>query len=390
MSTDQRTVACVLTPPGRGAVAVVGVDGPQAAEHVSRFFQPIGKRELAQQPINRIVYGHWIGSEVDAHAQAEDLVVCRRSDTRVEVHCHGGKQSSAQIVSDLMSVGCKEIDQHMWLQLEHGCPIRAAASEALAQATTARTAEVLLDQFHGALRQELEGILADLDDEKTEIAQQRIARLLEFAEFGLHLTKPWQVVIAGRPNVGKSSLINALVGFERAIVYDQPGTTRDVVTATTAVDGWPIQLSDTAGLHTTDDAIESAGIELARTRLLSADLIVWVLDATEVALIDEPKLLVQQQAEKVAVNLADDQIVIVLNKADLAGCNDHEDQSVTVTSAISRTGIDRLLNQLSTRLVPNPPPREQAVPFAQNQIESLRQAHQAAEKREVIRQLLGW
>ena len=82
-----------------------------------------------------------------------------------------------------------------------------------------------------------------------QAAAARIREWLAWEDFGLHLTRPWNVVLAGRPNVGKSSLINALLGYTRSIVFDQPGTTRDVVTAATAIDGWPIELSDTAGLR---------------------------------------------------------------------------------------------------------------------------------------------
>ena len=90
----------------------------------------------------------------------------------------------------------------------------------------------------------------------------------------------WRVVIAGPPNVGKSSLINAMAGYERAIVSPLPGTTRDVVTLTTAIDGWPVQLADTAGLRASDDELESAGVKLAGAALAAADLVILVCDAT--------------------------------------------------------------------------------------------------------------
>jgi tRNA modification GTPase len=96
--------------------------------------------------------------------------------------------------------------------------------------------------------------------------------LLRWSEFGRHLTQPWQVVLTGVPNVGKSSLINRLLGYSRSIVYAEPGTTRDVVTAATAFDGWPVELSDTAGLRDAAGEIEAAGVERARRHLATADL----------------------------------------------------------------------------------------------------------------------
>ena len=91
------------------------------------------------------------------------------------------------------------------------------------------------------------------------------------APLGLHLARPWQVVVAGPPNVGKSSLINALAGYPRAIVHWAPGTTRDAVTVETVLDGWPVELCDTAGLRTAGDAVERAGIELARRKMAQAE-----------------------------------------------------------------------------------------------------------------------
>src|SRR5690606_27241148 len=104
-------------------------------------------------------------------------------------------------------------------------------------------------------------------------ASAEIADLLQTGQTARHLLTPWQVVLCGRPNVGKSSLINALVGYERTVVFDQPGTTRDVVSVETAIHGWPVIFSDTAGLRETESELEAAGIARARARLKQADLI---------------------------------------------------------------------------------------------------------------------
>lgn len=365
------TRACVLTPRGRGAVAVVAVEGPDAVAAVDRCFRAANKKALVDQPIGRIVYGHWGGSD------GEDLVVCRCSEQSLEIHCHGGRQSSEQLVADLRDVGCELIESDDWLRRQYDCPLSAAAHVALTQATTSRAAAILLDQYHGALRQEIEAILAALADQDVQQAAARLAHLLQLAKFGQQLTEPWRVVIAGPPNVGKSSLINALVGYERAIVYDQPGTTRDVVSSTTAIRGWPVQLSDTAGIHDTSDPMETAGIALARERHRGSDLTIWVLDAVEV-----PRTggqiwpLARRQAEAVGISLDRDQTLIVINKIDLisypVACRESID-----TSTLTGAGIEQLLAEIASRLVPDVPPAGVAVPFAPDQVSALQQAREA-------------
>ena len=155
-----------------------------------------------------------------------------------------------------------------------------AAQIALADAVTARTAAILLDQLNGALAAACRAAIAAISASDWPRATELVGQLLDHRDLGLHLTTPWRVVLAGPPNVGKSSLINALAGYERAIVSPVPGTTRDVVTLTTAIDGWPVELADTAGLRATDDELESAGVRLAEAALASADLVIVVRDAT--------------------------------------------------------------------------------------------------------------
>jgi len=376
MNQFTATRVCLLTPSGRGAVAVVAVAGKQAAAAAGRYFRAANGGALAAQPLARIVYGHW------ASADGEDLVVCRKTDEQLEIHCHGGSQSSTQIVADLIAAGCELIQADQWLTDQHECQLTAAAHRALAQVTTFRTATILLNQYHGALRLELEGIETELVAGKTTEPQSRLEQLLRYASLGQHLTEPWRVVIAGQPNVGKSSLINALVGYERAIVFDQPGTTRDVVSAITAIEGWPVELSDTAGLRTMDagvGAVETAGITLARQRLAAADLVVWVLDAVVAAEADcKPWQLAQQQAQTVGVTLDCQLTLLVINKIDLVNLATAEALAQVGTCAVSGAGLQALLAAIAERLVPVVPPPQAAVPFAVEQVAALQAALDAA------------
>jgi tRNA modification GTPase len=181
------------------------------------------------------------------------------------------------------------------------------------------------------------------------------------AAVGLRLTEPYRVVLTGRPNVGKSSLINALVGYQRAVVFDEPGTTRDVVTAGAVFDGWPVELSDTAGIRTATDELESAGIAAARRRLAEADLVVAVFDLAEPWSDADYSLLSEHP-----------QAIIVHNKADLPTKNDARRPAGLHVSAVNGTGIDELIAMIVARLVPHPPAPGEAVPFTPWQVDELR------------------
>ncbi len=380
----------VLTAPGRSAIAVVTVAGPAAVELVDGHFQAANGWSLSEQPLARIVYGHW------DTAAGEDVVVCRRDTDEVEIHCHGGTQSVARIAAALTSAGGEQVDWRQWIAQRSACQLAAEAQVALATATTFRAAKILLDQYHGALRCELEAIRGLLGASELERAAERIEQLLNLADFGLHLTRPWRVAIVGRPNVGKSSLVNALAGYQRAIEFDQPGTTRDVVSATTALDGWPVELSDTAGQHATRDEVELAGIALAQNELRRADLTIWLLDAS--TLIGERaqsvEEIVARQAEDVAAPWNRLRTLIVVNKCDLAIPPTSLAGEFLAISATVGTGIPELIETLARRLVPRPPPPAAAIPFTLRQVDLLREtldhcrAERIAAAGDAIRRLL--
>jgi tRNA modification GTPase len=205
----------------------------------------------------------------------------------------------------------------------------------LTQAKTLRTAGILLDQMNGAFTREVSAIL---DDFKLD----RLQQLASYASLGTHLTSSWRIAIAGQPNVGKSSLINALLGFERAVVSPIAGTTRDVVASNAAFEGWPIELLDTAGLRDSTDELESLGIERARSVLQSVDLVIWVQDTTQPFRDSEwPNSL------------------LVANKCDLAPAP----PGMLAVSAKTGDGVATLINTIVRRLVPHDPPPGAAVPY---------------------------
>lgn len=395
------TQAVLLTPPGRGAVATVLVEGNQAVEIVGRLFRPASGRSLESCPAGRILFGEW------GHGQGEELVVCRRDDETVEVHCHGGRAAAAVLLDSLAQAGCPSVGWREWFRARASDPIQAQALEALARAPTLRTAAILLDQYQGALgsalaaiADELQGILStpraraswptsgqDVPGGQAYQATtpdaappgaacpsvvERIGMLLGRARAGVHLVEPFRVVLAGRPNAGKSSLINALVGYRRSIVYDEAGTTRDVVTARTALAGWPVELADTAGLGPSGDELEAAGVERAQERLAQADVRVLVFDASQ-----------EWSGADDAVLAAWPDALVVHNKSDLPPAAGRLRPAGLATSALRGTGIEEVVRELSERLVPDPPPPGAAVPFHPVHVAALELARAEVEQNEL-------
>lgn len=356
-STHAHCTAALLTPRGRGAVATIAVTGPGATAAVAKFFHSPSGRRLEAAPHRKVLFGRWTSSQ-------EELVVCRLAEERVEIHCHGGSAAAAAVMQSLASAGCTPIDWKQWTAEGEPDHLAAQALAALAEARTLRTAAILLDQYHGALRDELDPVLNDLAAAQNDSAMQRLQKLAQYGQIGKRLTTGWRVVLAGAPNVGKSSLINALVGYRRSIVVDRPGTTRDVVAVQTAIDGWPVELADTAGLRAAADEIEAAGVARARAATLQADVVVLVTEFGAAARESEflPPLADQQR------------ILRVVNKSDLAPPETASSLNGISTSALNGAGIDKLIAAISAAIVPAAPPPGAAVPFSQPQLSAISSA----------------
>lgn len=351
MPPDSSTPIVVrLTPPGRGAVVTLRVEGPRAVEIVQSLFRSRDGKPLADHPEDRLLVGRF---------KAEEVVV-RRTGDAVELHCHGGTAAVEMIEETLAEAGCRPTAWRDWANGRKDNPIKAAARTALADARTERTASILLDQFDGALERAIDEICRTLDSGDAASARRIADSLLARAELGMHLVRPWNVVLAGRSNVGKSSTINALAGYRRAIVHHSPGTTRDAVTLTTAIDGWPVELCDTAGLRRDAAPIEKVGIELAEKRLEQADLRILIFDLGS-PWSDEDQSLLERWPEALVVH----------NKCDLPSADGDRPAGLAI-SALTGVGIPALLDGISERLVPDPPPPGAAVPFTPEQVETVR------------------
>jgi tRNA modification GTPase len=333
-----------LTPPGAAAIGTLALRGPAAWTLVRQLAQ----RSLPPEP----EVGRFRLTRLGDAAQGavDDIVLTvKQSEPQLwlELHCHGGREVLTLLEDLLVSRGAEVCS---WQQLEQqaASPLQAAAQATLAAALTVRTAAIALDQVHGAFAHAMARILRHLGQGEAETADHLLAELDRWGALGRHLTSPWRVVLAGPVNVGKSSLANALAGYQRSLVAATPGTTRDVVTTLLAVDGWPIEIADTAGWRATDLTVEQEGMARAQQALAAADLGLWVLDASEAP-------------QWPAANLGP--VRFVVNKVDLPAPWPVEESDAVRVSAKTGTGIGDLCQQLAAWLVPDVPPPGAAVPF---------------------------
>ncbi len=364
----------VLTGEGPGAVAVVRLWGEGALAVADAAFRPHRGAGLAATPPGRPRLGR-VGSGVGDEVVA---ILLPGEPAEVEIQGHGGPAAIELVLDALVRAGAERSRASAWVRHSAGSSLRAEARLDLPHATTLRTAAHLLDQADGALDRELARIASEVDTDAAATLE-RLDALMARADVGVHLVRGWRVVLAGRPNVGKSRLLNALLGFQRAIVDPTPGTTRDVVSAGTAFDGWPVTLADTAGLRESDDPIEREGVARAREHQRSADLVVLVLDRSEPLAAEDHRLMADYP-----------EALIVANKADLPGVWDHDG---LVVSAERGDGIDRLSAEIGRRLVPDPPAGGAAMPFRprhRRQLDLIRQAIARGERSRASLSMSRW
>jgi tRNA modification GTPase len=306
--------------------------------------------------------GAGIGDEVVAAILATEIPA-------IELQCHGGPAAVSLVLRAIELAGARNCERSELAVLDYpsGDELCARALDDLSSAPTVRTAEILLEQAQGALSAAVVR-LAELAKTDRVAGLAALELLIARSSLGLRLLCGWKVVIAGRPNVGKSRLLNALCGFHRAIVDEVPGTTRDVVAFRTAIEGWPVELADTAGVRTTVDEIESLGVEKTRKELETADLVLLVLDRSE-----NLRPIDRQLIEEMP------RALVVANKSDLPAAWRFKDaqlvvEEVLTVSAQRGDGLVELTQAIMRRLVPNPPSPREAIPFRQHHVDVLQRA----------------
>ena len=311
MSIQTDTIAAVATPAGPGAIGILRLSGPRAADIAAAVFRPLGKKGLLERPVRTLVYGDLL----DREGQVIDRVLCTYSrgpesytgEDTAELHCHGSPMVLTLGLEALFAQGARQAGPGEFTQRAFlNGRLDLAQAEAVADLLDAQSREGArhaAGQLSGALSRrvgEIYSALVDLmahfhavldypDEDIDPFTQEQLSRdltrqegalerLLATYRRGRQLSRGVRCAIVGRPNAGKSSLLNALVGYERAIVTDIPGTTRDTVEESVLCGGVLLRLIDTAGIRATEDPVEQLGVERSRRAIASAELVLAVVD----------------------------------------------------------------------------------------------------------------
>lgn len=363
-----------LTGPGESAIAVYRFQGYEALALAATRLQLRGQASLLERSVGKVHYGFWTHGSDEGHV--EDVVMCRVAEQAIEVHFHGSLAVENSLRSwaeghelDWLETPLSERfadapdsgllpetddDPRAWSALNELAPIsvedagetqvqelsklrsfiRTQMAEALVKTVAPEPATVLMKQAAGQLENAIQAIGQQLNEPASALKQ--VQTLRKTWSFGRRFTVPTIVLLTGKPNVGKSSLINAMLGYSRSIVTEIAGTTRDLVTEETLIDGWPFRLVDSAGVRADGDELEMIGIGKVNEAKLKADIIVQVGDANDGDL--------EFESEGNAGS------IVVLNKCDLMNSKPlPQDDSHIHASAKTGQGVLELMKLISKK-----------------------------------------
>lgn len=381
------TISAVATAWGEGGIGIVRISGPEAKDVLERIFMPIKKNRKKGEGLLPDSVGETIGSPIENRRMTYGKIIDPKDGTVVdEVLAVYMKAPYTYTMEDVVEINCHgsivSLRKTLALTLEHGARIaepgeftkraflngridlsQAEAVIDLIRAKTDRGFDVAMDQMEGSLSREIKAIRAKLmdvlvnitvnldypDEDIEEITYDKldrdlrdidndIDRLLNTAKTGRLLREGLAVAIIGKPNVGKSSLMNRFLRESRAIVTDIPGTTRDVIEESMSLRGIPVKLIDTAGIRETDDIIEKIGIEKSMDAFNRADLVIFVLDGSRE---------LSEEDKEIAEHIEGKKTLVLVNKADLTQVVTEEeikalnpDSHVIFTSMENGEGLD--------------------------------------------------
>ena len=371
------TICAISTAIGEGGIAIIRVSGENSLSIVSRIFKPKNGKDIKDMKTYTMRYGHII--DIDTSELIDEVIISYMKGPRsftaediVEINCHGGVTSTNKVLETVIKAGARlaepgEFTKRAFLngridlsQAEAVMDLITAKTE-LAMKSALMQSNGLLSQKINKLNEYLLNVLAlieyavDFTEDEEEIdpsiprrvneslekAIEDINILLKSADEGKIIRDGLSLAIVGKPNVGKSSLLNVLLKEKRAIVTDIAGTTRDVIEEYINLDGIPVKIIDTAGIRETEDVVEKIGVEKSREKIAEADLVLLVLDTSR-EIDNEDKEIIEVVKNKKSI--------VILNKIDLANKLDDkilkDFESVIKISAKEDVGIDGLKNEI--------------------------------------------
>lgn len=354
------TICAIATPIGEGGIAIIRISGEKALEIADKIFAPKSKKDIKDMKTYTMRYGTIV--DLDTKDIIDDVILSYMKGPRsytgenvIEINCHGGVVATNRVLNQIVKAGARiaepgEFTKRAFLngridlsQAEATMDIIKAKTE-LSMKSAMMQSKGALSKEIGELRKYLLNVLAlieyavDFTEDDEDIVDDdliaqikdsitktitRINSLLKNADEGKIIRDGLNIVIVGKPNVGKSSLLNSLLREKRAIVTDIPGTTRDIIEEYINLDGIPIKITDTAGIRDTEDTVEKIGVERSKEKIEEADLVILMLDTSR-ALDDEDRVIID------AIN--DKKYIALLNKVDLE-CKLSED----VITSLNRT-----------------------------------------------------
>lgn len=337
------TICAIATAQGEGGIAIIRVSGNKALEIVSNIFKPKNKFDIKTMKTYTMKYGNIVDKNNDV---IDEVIISYMKGPRsftaedvVEINCHGGVVSTNRVLEEVIRAGARlaepgEFTKRAFLngridlsQAEAVIDIIRAKTD-LAMKSAMMQSSGRLSQEINKLREYLLNVLALIeyavdftedDEEPDETIPVRVGegldkailemnRLLKSANEGKLIRDGLKMTIIGKPNVGKSSLMNALLQEQRAIVTDIPGTTRDVIEEFINLDGIPVKITDTAGIRETEDIVEKIGVERSKEKLEEADLVVLIIDTSRA---------IEAEDREIIEVVKDKNTIVLLNKVDL-------------------------------------------------------------------------
>lgn len=405
--TEFDTIAAISTPIGEGAISIVRLSGDQAVAIANKVTRNIDLTKVASHTIN---YAHVIDPQTqqDIDEVMVSVMLAPKTFTRediVEINTHGGIMATNSVLQTLLSNGARLAEPGEFTKrafLNGRIDLTQAESVMdIIRAKTDKARQQALNQLDGSLahlirnlRQQILEVLAQVEvnidypeydteemtinllQEKAQQISQKITDLIKTASEGQILNNGLKTAIIGKPNVGKSSLLNALSHQQRAIVTDVAGTTRDVIEQMANINGIPLQLVDTAGIHATEDKVEQLGVDRSLQALDNADLVLMLLDGSRHLDDQDLKLLQLTQNKKRIIIINKMDLPQVLSLQQLTG-EINKEQPIAI-SALGQQGIDQIEQQIEQLFFAGvPTSTNTAVVTNARQLGLLKQAQQA-------------